>query len=128
MLHITRYAECADAIKHGAIKRISVSHERLVDKGLGHSEEKLNVEPEIYANPTILFRKKSRLLELDGGGEGEKEAGKQGTSPEQRKSVVKTHKKGSKGNVKSFFYVGHLVLCISWVGQSSNFSSHLNIY
>ncbi|WAR10423.1 SOCS7-like protein [Mya arenaria] len=54
------YAECADAIKHGAIKKISVSHERLVEC---RSDERLNVEPEIYANPQILFRKRSKMLE-----------------------------------------------------------------
>ncbi|KAL4217339.1 negative regulation of STAT cascade [Mactra antiquata] len=58
------YAECADAIKTGAIKKISLSHERLVD----HSEHNC----EIYANPQILFRKRSKMLEEVKGETGEK--------------------------------------------------------
>ncbi|XP_045178623.2 uncharacterized protein LOC123538529 [Mercenaria mercenaria] len=61
------YAECADAIKSGAIKKISVSHERLVDQTVGGKHEDLKVKgeisSEIYANPQILFRKRSKLVE-----------------------------------------------------------------
>ena len=51
------YAECADAIKSGAIKKVSVSYERLVDLS------KHDPSSEIYANPQILFRKRSKMLE-----------------------------------------------------------------
>ncbi|XP_060591812.1 uncharacterized protein LOC132746619 isoform X2 [Ruditapes philippinarum] len=60
------YAECADAIKSGAIKKISVSHERLVEQTVGHKHEdkvKGEISSEIYANPQILFRKRSKLIE-----------------------------------------------------------------
>lgn len=61
------YAECADAIKSGAIKKISVSHERLVDHSVGTKNEDIKakgeISSEIYANPQILFRKRSKLIE-----------------------------------------------------------------
>lgn len=61
------YAECADAIKTGAIKKISVSREHLVDHPVvGKHMDHRNKEEqgsEIYANPQILFRKKSKMLE-----------------------------------------------------------------
>ena len=59
------YAECADAIKTGAIKKISVSHERLVEQSVGskHEDHKGENCSEIYANPQILFRKRSKMIE-----------------------------------------------------------------
>lgn len=61
------YAECADAIKSGAIKKVSVSHERLMEHAgfIKHDDVRLKSEPssDIYANPQILLRKRSKLLE-----------------------------------------------------------------
>lgn len=74
------YAECADAIKTGAIKKVSVSHERLVD--IDGTKSKHDPSSEIYANPQILLRKKSKLLE-------------EGTGFD---SVVKINNEDSKGH------------------------------
>ncbi|KAH3752196.1 uncharacterized protein LOC127847481 [Dreissena polymorpha] len=92
------YAECADAIKSGAIKKISVSQERLFDG---------EIVSEIYANPQILFRKRSQQLDevnlpkdfsqtlkltISSGGGHSPHAGQRAI--EKKSSKSKTRKKG----------------------------------
>ena len=66
------YAECADALKGGAVRmRISVSNERLAEKDKKSTKTKSNEHiknnsnSELYANPQILFKKRSRVLMTD---------------------------------------------------------------
>ena len=60
------YAECADAIKSGAIKKISISHEKLITEDVGGQPDvsiRKEQSSEIYANPQILFNKRSKMTE-----------------------------------------------------------------
>lgn len=87
------YAECADAIKSGVIKKVSVSHSHeKLDNGTD-GKTKHDPNSEIYANPQILLRKRSRLLE-EGSNEDDNEKGDKETVTEI--SVVKKNKKTDK--------------------------------
>ena len=66
------YAECADALKGGAVRmRISVSNERLAANDKKSTKTKSNEHiknsshSELYANPQILFKKRSIALLTD---------------------------------------------------------------
>lgn len=65
------YAECADALKSGSVRmRISVSNERLADqdksaKTKSKEHIKKSSSSEVYANPQILFKKRSKVLVND---------------------------------------------------------------
>ena len=66
------YAECADALKGGAVRmRISVSNERLAANDKKSTKTKSNehiknsTHSELYANPQILFKKRSIALLTD---------------------------------------------------------------
>ena len=66
------YAECADALKGGAVRmRISVSNERLAAndkksrKTKSNEHIKTSTHSELYANPQILFKKRSIALLTD---------------------------------------------------------------
>lgn len=66
------YAECADALKGGSVRmRISVSNERLAandkksNKTKSNEHIKFSSNSELYANPQVLFKKRSRALLTD---------------------------------------------------------------
>ena len=69
------YAECADALKSGSVRmKISVSNERLsaqdkFAKTKSNEHIKTSFGQELYANPQILFRKRSRALNERSSGE-----------------------------------------------------------